>query len=221
MPLTFTDELRQQNHATWDRAVTHRFVRELFDGSIDDSVMAGYLVQDYRFLDSFLVMLGSAAATADDLGPRLRLCRFIGDVAGDENTYFLRSFDALGVSEQLRSSIPDSRPTEEFTALFREAAETRQYAAALAVLVVTEWLYHDWATRAPAQRPQDFVHAEWIELHDYQGFSEFVDFLRAELDRVGPQHRELVEDFFGRAVRIEEAFFDAAYEHPLAVERVQ
>ena len=62
------------------------------------------------------------------------------------------------------------------------------------------------------------MHAEWIDLHDYPGFSQFVAFLRAELDRVGPAHRDLVEEFFGRAVDIELAFFDAAYEHPVTVD---
>ena len=113
---------------------------------------------------------------------------------------------------------PNHVGTEQFTGLFREAAQTRQYAAALAVLVVTEWLYQDWASRAPAKRPENVVHAEWIDLHDYPGFSQFVAFLRAELDRVGPAHRDLVEEFFGRAVDIELAFFDAAYEHPVAVD---
>lgn len=218
MSPAFTDELRQQNQPTWDRAVTHRFVHELFDGSIDDAVMAGYLVQDYRFLDSFLVLLGSAVATADTLEARLRLSRFIGEVAGEENTYFLRAFEALGVSAHLRETIPDTPATEQFTGLFREAAQTRQYAAVLAVLVVTEWLYQDWASRAPAKRPENVVHAEWIDLHDYPGFSQFVAFLRAEMDRVGPAHRDLVEEFFGRAVDIELAFFDAAYEHPVTVD---
>jgi hypothetical protein len=47
-----------------------------------------------------------------------------------------------------------------------EAAETRSYAAALAVLVVAEWLYLDWASRAPKPLPDNFVHAEWITLHE-------------------------------------------------------
>src|SRR3981189_3320368 len=33
--------------------------------------------------------------------------------------------------------------------IMREAADTRSYAAALSVLVVAEWLYLDWASRAP------------------------------------------------------------------------
>ncbi|MFT3875350.1 MAG: TenA family protein [Propioniciclava sp.] len=211
----FTDVLRRHNQDTWDQAVSHRFVTELFDGSIDDAVMAGYLVQDYRFLDSFLVLLGSAVASADALPPRLRLARFIGEIAGDENTYFLRAFEALGVSEEQRSEIPDTEPTAAFTALFREAADTREYAAILAVLLVAEWLYLDWATKAPKPLPDNFVHADWIILHDYPEFHDLVGFLRSELDRVGPAQRALAEDFFGRAVAIELAFFDASYAHPV------
>ena len=75
-------------------------------------------MQDYRFIDSFLVLLGSAVASADALAPRLRLARFIGEIAGEENTYFLRAFDALGVTEEQRREIPDTAPTTAFTALF-------------------------------------------------------------------------------------------------------
>ncbi|MFE1085414.1 MULTISPECIES: hypothetical protein [Brevibacterium] len=35
----------------WAGAVDHRFVRELFAGSIDDAVMRDYLVQDYQFFE--------------------------------------------------------------------------------------------------------------------------------------------------------------------------
>jgi thiaminase/transcriptional activator TenA len=70
-----------------------------------------------------------------------------------------------------------------------EAAETRSYAAALSVIVVAEWLYFDWASRAPKPLPDNFVHAEWITLHDNSNFCSFVDLLRAELDRVAPYRR--------------------------------
>jgi thiaminase/transcriptional activator TenA len=93
----------------------------------------------------------------------------------------------------------------------REAAETRSYAAVLAVLVVTKWLYFDWASRAPKPLPHNFVHAEWITLHDNPKFRVFVDFLRAELDRIGPSQPDLCRDFFGRTVTLELSFFEAAY----------
>ena len=133
-------------------------------------------------------------------------------VSGEENTYFLRAFDALGVTDEQRATTPDTMPTAGFQAIMREAAETRTYAAALAVLNVAEWLYLDWASRAPQPLPDNFVHAEWVTLHDNPDFRDFVAFLRAELDRVGPEQAELSRDFFGRAVDLELAFFDAVYD---------
>lgn len=213
----FSDELRDAHREKWDAAVGHRFVQELFNGTIDDGVMASYLVQDYRFLDSFLQLLGAAMSTADELAPRLRLSQFIGEVAGDENTYFLRSFEELGVTEEQRDNTPDTAACAGFTGLMREAAETRSYAAALGVLVVAEWLYLDWATNAPEKRPESFVHNEWIELHNYPEFHDLVEFLRSEVDRVGPGNREVVEEYFGRAVALELDFFNNSYEQPLEV----
>lgn len=113
--------------------------------------MARYLIQDHRFLDSFLILLGAALVTADTFEARLRLGRFIGAVSSAENTYFLRAFEALGVTEGRRAADPDTQSTTSFKAIMREAAETRSYAAALSVLVVTEWLYLDWAKAAVGQ----------------------------------------------------------------------
>lgn len=207
----FTETLRRASEPTWSQAVQHRFVTELFAGTIPNKVMAGYLIQDHRFLDSFLTLLGAAIFTADSFEARLRFGRFIGMVSGEENTYFLRAFEALGVTEKERAKVPDTKPTAGFIAIMREAAATRSYAAALSVLNVAEWLYLDWAMEAPKPLPSNFVHAEWITLHDNPDFREFVAFLRAELDRVGPTEEIVSKDFFMRAVALERAFFDAAY----------
>jgi thiaminase/transcriptional activator TenA len=101
---------------------------------------------------------------------RLRFGRFIGMVSVEENTYFLRAFEALGVTETRHAADPDTQPTIGLKAIMREAADTRSYAAALSVLVVAEWLYLDWASSAPQPLPNNFVHAEWITLHDHQGW---------------------------------------------------
>jgi len=207
----FTEILRAASEPSWSDAVGHRFVKELFAGSVPDAVMARYLIQDHRFLDSFLILLGAALATADTFEARLRFGRFVGMVSGEENTYFLRAFQALSVTEGRRAADPDTQPTTGFKAIMREAADTRSYPAALSVLVVAEWLYLDWASRAPQPLPNNFVHAEWITLHDTSNFRGFVDFLRRELDRVGPAHADLCRDFFSRAVALELSFFEAAY----------
>lgn len=208
----FTQTLRDASQPLWDDAVGHRFVRELCDGTVCDAVMGAYLVQDSRFLDAFLMLLGGAMAASDSAPARLRLGRFAGMVAGEENSYFERAFVALGLDPAVRQAMPDTAPTEGFKAIMREAAASLSYPAILAVLNVAEGLYLDWASRAPQPLPAHFTHAEWITLHDNPDFRDFVGFLQAELDRVGPTDAVIARDFFLRAVRLERDFFDAAYD---------
>src|SRR5215470_421644 len=68
----FTETLRAASEVGWSHAVQHRFVNELFAGAVADAVMARYLIQDHRFLDSFLVLLGAVLTTADTFAARLR-----------------------------------------------------------------------------------------------------------------------------------------------------
>ena len=207
----FTEMLRQASEPDWSASVGHRFAAELLSGTLPDAVMARYLIQDHRFLDAFLALLGAAMAEADTFRARIRLGRFAGMISGEENTYFLRAFEALGVGEATRSATPDTAATAGFKAVMMEAASARSYPVALSVLTVAEWLYLDWAGRAASPLPQHFIHREWITLHDNPAFRDFVDFLRAELDRVGPSEQARCTDFFRRTVALERAFFDAAY----------
>ena len=211
---SFSDTLRAENAETWEAAVTHRFVTELFAGTLPDGNMGTYIVQDYRFADGFMALLGAAVATADNYAPRHRFAQFLGEVAGDEDTYFREATEELGAD----TSVPDTAATAGFKQLFADAADTRNYAAIVSVLVVCEWLYLDWATR-PENRahgteengyPTRHVHAEWVRLHDYPEFHQLIDFLRAEVDRAGersPEDAAYAREYFRRTVDLELQFF--------------
>src|SRR5215469_12237009 len=116
MPERFTETLRTASEPGWSHAVQHQFVQQLIIGAVPDAVMARYLIQDHRFLDSFLVLLGAALASADTFAARLRFGRFIGMVSAEENTYFLRAFEALGVAEARRAADPNTQATMGFKA---------------------------------------------------------------------------------------------------------
>lgn len=213
--MSFSEELRAQNEENWRAATGHRFVEEIFAGTVPPEVMRRYLTQDYQFIDGFVALLGMAIATADRFESRIRFAQFAAMITSDENTYFQRSFDALGVPAAERLHPVLTAPTTGFQALMRDAADTRDYAACLAVLTVAEWIYLSWADRPGARLPADFVHAEWITLHNNDGFRTFVDWLRGELDRVGEaaagESRATAAAFFSRAVALERAFFDHIY----------
>jgi len=211
----FTDRLRAACATDWDAATGCRFVRELSAGSVSPAVMRRYLVQDYQFIDRFVALLGAAIASADGFPARLRLSQFLAMIVSDENTYFTRAFDALGVPAAERQAPVVEPVVRQFQALMAEAAEARGYAEALSVLVVAEWLYLSWAERHRGALPASFVHAEWITLHDNPFFRDFVGWLRQELDRAAaaldPPALARCESLFQRAVALERGFFESLY----------
>ena len=212
----FTDELRSLAGAKWEAVINHRFTDALAAGTIDRDVLARYLVQDHRFLDSFVVLLSSMVAAAPSLAARIPGCQFLALITGRENTYFERSFAALGVDDAARESAPDTAPTVAFKALMRDAAKAT-YSEMLAVLVAAEWSYQSWGERVlPAAVQEPFTSREWVDLHSGEYFGSVVEYLRGLLDEAAatmtPAERAAVEVRFLAAVDIELAFFDAAYE---------
>jgi thiaminase/transcriptional activator TenA len=208
---SFSERLRADNATNWNAAINHRFVDEIFRGAVPHQVMRRYLVQDYQFIDRFVALLGAAIASADLYPPRIRLAQFAAMITSDENTYFQRSFNALGVPESERSAPPLATVTRQFRALLTDAAESRRYANCLAVLTVAEGIYLEWADQK-YPLPADFIHAEWITLHNAPGFRDFVYWLRSELDRIhdliDESERQTAAEYFRRAVDLERAFFD-------------
>lgn len=212
----FSAELKARHGDDWQAATGHRFVEDIFAGTVPDAVMRRYLVQDYQFIDRFVALIGAAIASADLFASRVRFSQFAAMITSDENTYFLRAFDRLGVPQAEREAPALTAPTRAFQALMAEAAQARCYASCLAVLCVAEGLYLDWADRPGAEIPEDFLYAEWIRLHNNAGFRDFVSWLRSELDRVAgtadEQTRARAGDFFGRAVACERVFFEHVYQ---------
>ena len=212
----FTEWLRALSEPAWTEAVEHRFTRELADDTLDNAVFRRYLIQDYSFVDSFVSLIGYAIGRAPSLPDRIRLSQFLASVTSEENTYFQRSFDALGVPEKDRADPELKPPTRGFHEIMKEASEEGGYEEALAVLVVAEWVYMTWVMAVRDRSPSSFYFAEWIDLHANDEFRDFVEWLRGQLDRQGPtlseKRREAIVQLFCRAVRLEKEFFDAAYE---------
>jgi thiaminase/transcriptional activator TenA len=217
--MRFTDELRAACSEQWDRVVRHRFTDEVASGTIDRSVLGRYLVQDHRFLDSFVVLLASIVAGARSLEDRIPACQFLAVVTGKENTYFERCFAKLGggcATPEGRALVPDAPCTERFCRLMRDVASRGTLGEMLSVMVVCEWSYLSWAQRVLDRTVRDdFVTYEWVDLHSGSFFEEVVSYLRGLLDREGQtmseEDRRACHQRFQQAVQLEEEFFDNAY----------
>ena len=154
-PAPFSQVLRAECQKDWQAAIQHRFVDEIFAGTLSSEHLRHYLVQDYQFVDRFVALLGAAIASADQYAARVRFSQFAAMITSDENTYFQRCFDLLRVPAIERSTPTLDDVTLQFQELMHEAAETRRYASALAVLCVAEGLYLEWADQPGRKTKQN------------------------------------------------------------------
>lgn len=205
--------LREAAQPYWNASVNHRFVDQLLEGQIADDVFARYLIQDFRFCDSFVRLLGAAVCAADDPEARLTHARQLSVLAGSEYRYFIDSFEALNIPESEWRHPPLAEPTQAFIALMEQACDSQDYAFILVVLVVAEWLYLEWAKRADEPLPSRPEHRDWIVLHNEPDFVRWVNFLCEELNRVGAEREfETLSKPFIKASQIEQRFFDMAFD---------
>jgi len=211
----FTDWLRARAEPQWSAAIDGRFTEQLIEGTIDDEVYRRYLLQDYAFVETLVGTFGHAVGEAPTMAAKSRLVDFLKTLTADENDYFERSFDALGVAEKAYADPDTTSTTRAFQDLLERAAREGDYAETLAVLVPAEWIYREWAVAVDTP-PEPFYLGEWVQLHANEEFVAFVDWLREELDREGAaasdRQRGRLDRLFRRTVELEVTFFEAAYE---------
>ncbi|WP_299409812.1 TenA family protein [uncultured Roseobacter sp.] len=210
--MSATDTLQSLASDDWHAATTHAFTNALVDGTLDRDKMAGYLQQDYLFVEGFLRLVASAVAHAPSLADAVPGAQFLGLICGPENTYFLRALEALDVPQANEVAAE----TRAFQDLMDAARRSGRYEIMLSVLVVAEWIYLDWATPFE-DKAEDlpFWLGEWITLHSGEGFAGVVAYLRGQLDAVwlglDEDARADVQATFTKAVALERAFFDASW----------
>ena len=211
----FTDWLRERSEPSWTAATTHRFTQQLGEGSLDTDVYSRYLIQDYAFVETLVGVFGHAVGQAPSMAAKRRLIEFLDVITDDENDYFERSFDALDVPPTQRENPEVTETTDAMIDLLGAAATQGGYAETLAVLVPAEWVYLEWAQGETDDRPEAFYFEEWIDLHANPGFVSFVEWLRSQLDTVGPtlpvRQQQRVARLFERTVSLEADFFETAY----------
>ena len=197
----------------WQEAVNHRFVQEIFEGTIEDEVLTKYLIQDYHFFDAFLSMLGACVAHADTLEAKLRFAKQLGFLEADEDGYFQKAFKELGVTEKEYLEVTLHPVTKEFQQLMYSAVASSDYAQLLVMLVIAEGLYLDWGSKE-LPLPEKYVHLEWIHLHRGEAFKEWVQFLVDELNRVCKDKGtvSVLQERWNHAVALELGFFEIGYE---------
>ena len=212
--MAIADELRKADSSLWERMVTHPFVVELGDGSLPLEKFRRYFLQDYLFLKVLAKVVGTAVARAPSLEAARPLSPFLDTLLNAESTRFFRAFQELGVPSNEYLNAEFLPTTQAMASFMLTTAHQGSFEDILALLLVTEWTYNDWATRLAqaGKHPPQRVYQEWIDIHAAQELGDFVAGLKRHLDAaVTPQTLPQVRDLFRTTLRYEYLFWEMAY----------
>lgn len=212
--MAFSDDLRKSNGDLWERTVTHLFVQELGDGTLSPDKFRRYFLQDYLFLKTLAKVVGLAVAKAPSLEAAQPLSPFLGTILNAEKALFSRTFQELGVLPQEYQNA-QVLPTGLAMANFMLAtAYDGTFDDIVTALLVTEWTYHDWATRLAraGKRPPQRMYQEWIDIHAAQELGDFVAALRRHVDGIiAAETWSRLQEVFRTALRYEYLFWEMGY----------
>ena len=216
--MPFVDDLRTKYHAQWEEMVTHPFVAEMGDGSLDINKFRNYFRQDYVFCADLVKLTSIAIAkAAPDYEAGKILNGFLTNFLSAENDLFLNGFHDLGVTAEQYRDTEANPVTQAFGDFMVRTAYEGDFDDLIALFYVTEGTYLDWASRlinAGAQ-PNNAVYQGWIDIHSPAVLGDLVEWFAARLndaaDGASDEKRANLERIFHTTLRYEYQFWQACY----------
>ncbi len=212
--MSLSDWLRAGAAPAWERALGQRFVRDAVADRLPDEVFRRYLRIEFGFVDTAARVLGRTVHVAPSFATRRRLAAGLQNLTNGQFDYFQQVAGRLGLElPAVDAPVPEGAKAlhEHFLAVAADGS----YPVLLGCMLGAEWLYATWCDEGSRQQIGDPELREWIQLHTSGAFVGHVAWLRAELDRMGPQldeaERERVLAAFQQTLRAEVPFHDVAY----------
>ncbi len=184
--------------------LAHPFVRGIGNGSLPRELFAGYIAQDAFFLESFARAYALALARSRDTATLLTLADLLAGVRQELGLHASYA-SSWGIDMASVEPTPATLAYTEFllaTACSQESAVI--YAAMTPCMRLYAWL------GASLDAGNAGPYGEWVRTYADPGFEEIACSLERLLDGEAEDTAAL-RGAYRRAMRLELAFFDAAY----------
>jgi thiaminase/transcriptional activator TenA len=189
------------------RALAHPFVRGVADGSLPRQVFSGYVAQDSFFLEAFARAYALALAASPDTETVLA---FAGLIAGVRDELRMHAAYAARWGVDPSTTSP-AEATLAYTEFLLATAATGTVGLVCAALTPCMRLYaHLGQSLAVEGVAADSAYGSWVTAYADPAFGILADQLEALLDAHATD-TPAVRAAYVRAMRLELAFFDAAY----------
>ena len=200
------DLMYMLNTEDWYDAINSRFVSELLDDTLPESILKAYLIQDFKFYNNGmmarLIKLAPRQETKDMLAAQ---SQWFADNAA---TYFEHFLEAYHVGQEEYDATEPTSANKEYGA-YLDSLSDKSWPELITAICCMEWLYLAWAKRTvDADVIQQVpVHKGWVDLHEGAHFRKWVGDLISLVNEYcsidGPEAGFLVRDCRAGAARLQ------------------
>jgi thiaminase (transcriptional activator TenA) len=199
-----SEQLRAAS-TSWDAAVSHPFVRELGDGSLDEAAFRFYIRQDYLFLIDYGRLLSLGAARAPRLSWMRRFAALASSVLETEMSLHREFAARWGVADL--DAVAVEPATAAYCDFLLRVATLGDFGELAAAVLPCMWTY---AEIGAALSPGAERYREWIDMYASPEFAELAEWARSIVDEVDGD-ADRMSAAFATSCAHEVRFWDAAY----------
>ncbi|WP_428391070.1 TenA family protein [Lichenicoccus sp.] len=211
------------NRDVWDDMQSHRFIEDIAADRLPLDVFERYLVFEYGFVETAMLIFGHAMLKASSFRQRRWLIGVLHALAEEQMGTFRQAFNALGIAPPTSADPPVPEAVRAFSRGMMDVAQTGDYPDLLAIMLAAEWMYAAWCSRIDLATIDSPELRRWVALHASSGFLAQAAWLRAEIDTVAAKAdvagRDRLSSLFRRALLLEIDFHHAAYDTSWSVPR--
>ncbi|ROR13734.1 TenA family protein [Erwinia sp. JUb26] len=209
----FSERLLREHQDAWRAMQQHRFVLDIENDRLPESVFNRYLVFEGNFVATAIAIFALGVSKAPDIRQQRWLIGVLNALVDTQIAWFER---VLAERQVDPADYPDDLPgVRRFRDGMLHTAQQGSYAQIITLMFGAEWMYYHWCHRVSQQSQQDADVRRWVEMHAEEEFYQQACWLKEELDRcahaLSEAEKQALSALYGDVLQWEIDFHTAAY----------
>ncbi len=139
--MKLTDTLYEKTRAFWDKAATKEFVIGMAKGTVSADRFRNYMIQDYLYLQDYLVLLESLRDLAKDAQLRAFLAGALEETEHETYRVHVPAMRALGITDDEVAGVVKSRVITEYVDYMKGVIAESGLVGGVTALLQCSWAY--------------------------------------------------------------------------------
>lgn len=215
--MSFSNQLRNENHDIYQKIFTHPFVQGIGKGEVPKEALVHYIKADYEYLNAFMHVYGMAISKSPRREDIQLFNEQIDFVLNSEVHPHNNFCEQIGVSYEELQGYPLPPTADHYIKHMHFHAHHGGIGEILAALLPCPWTYYEIGVELmnSYQPGPEHPFLPWIEFYANAEVKSLTTVLCERLDqyaeRASELEKERMREAFRKSCQLEYAFWDMAY----------